>query len=305
MSAGAVYAGLAFAMWGLFPLYFLQIASVSPLEVVLHRSVWSLVFVFGLLAVLGRWRWLADLAAQPRRIGLALVCALLLSGTWLVYVLAVQEGHLVEASLGYFINPLLNVILGVLVLRERLRRVQWAAVALAALGVLWLTLQTGRPPWIALTLALSFGLYGLLRKTAALGPLEGLALETLVISPVMVPALVWWTLAHGGAMSRGDIGLDAWLVLSGPLTALPLLLFAAGARRLPLATLGLLQYLAPTLQLLLGIWVFHEPFDATRLVGFGLIWAALALYSADAAGLLPRRRRADAGPMPQPEPPGR
>jgi chloramphenicol-sensitive protein RarD len=281
MNIGIVYASLAFVMWGLFPLYFRQIASVPPLEVVLHRSVWSLCFVLGVLAVLRRWGWMRELAAQPRRLGLFAISALLLSGNWLIYVFAVQSGHVIDASLGYFINPIVNVLLGVLVLHERLRRVQWAAVGLALLGVLWLTATAGRLPWIALVLAVSFGLYGLMRKTASLGALEGLALETMWLAPLVLPLLAWWTLRGSGAMARGDLALDAWLVIGGPLTALPLLLFAAGARRLPLTTLGLLQYLSPTIQLGLGVWVFAEPFDRTRLVGFAFIWSALALYSLD------------------------
>ncbi len=295
MKRGTLYATLAFAIWGLFPLYFTRVASVSPLEVVLHRSAWSLLFVLGLLTVLRRWAWLGPTLRQPRRLALFALSALLLSGNWLVYVLAVQSGHVVEASLGYFINPLLNVLLGVVVLHERLRPTQTAAVALATLGVAWLTWQAGHLPWIALVLAGSFGLYGLLRKTAPLGALEGLALENLLLAPFVLPALAWWTWGHGGAMSRGDGALTAWLLLAGPLTALPLLLFAAGARRLPLATLGMLQYLGPTLQLLLGVWVFGEPFDGRRLMGFGLIWAALLLVSADAAGLKLSRLRPLAG----------
>jgi chloramphenicol-sensitive protein RarD len=282
MNPGITYALLAFVMWGLFPLYFRQIASVPALEVVLHRSVWSLVFVLALLAGLRRFGWLRQLAAQPRRLGLFAISALLLSCNWLLYVYAVQSGQVVEASLGYFINPLVNVVLGVLVLHERLRPAQWAAVALAALGVLWLSIMFGRVPWIALLLALSFGLYGLMRKTATLGALEGLALETLLLAPLVAPLLAWWTLRGDGAMARGDLALDAWLLVGGPLTALPLLLFAAGARRLPLATVGLLQYVSPTIQLALGVWVFGEPFERTRLIGFACIWAGLALYSLDA-----------------------
>jgi len=289
MNPGLIHAALAFAAWGMYPLYFKAIASVPPLEVVLQRSVWSLVFMLGLLTVLRRWGWLRGLAAQPRRLGLFALSALLLSVNWLIYVMAVQDGHIVEASLGYFINPLVNVLLGVAVLRERLRRVQWVAVALAAAGVLWLTLLTGRLPWIALVLAGSFGLYGLLRKTATLGAIEGFALETLLLAPVVVPALLWWTFARHGVLVQGDAGLIGWVLLSGPLTTVPLLLFAAGARRLKLATLGLVQYLAPTISLLLGVWVFHEPFDAQRLIGFAFIWAGLALVSADALGLRPWR----------------
>jgi chloramphenicol-sensitive protein RarD len=295
MNAGIAYATLAFVMWGLFPLYFRHIAAVPPLEVVLHRSAWSLLFVMGLLAALRRFGWLRELAAQPRRLGSFALSALLLAVNWLLYVYAVQSGQVVEASLGYFINPIVSVLLGVLVLHERLNKAQWCAVALAAVGVLWLTLLAGRLPWIALMLAVSFGLYGLMRKTASLGALEGLALETLLLAPLVLPALAWWSYSGRGAMAQGDPALAAWLIIGGPLTALPLLLFAASARRLPLATVGLLQYLSPTIQLALGVWVFHEPFDRTRLVGFGFIWAGLALYSADGW----RRSRQSQQPVPQ------
>ncbi len=282
MNSGLLYAVLAFGLWGVFPLYFREVASVSPMEVVLHRSVWSLVFMTLLLTVMRRWAWLPPLLKQPRVLKVFALSAALVAGNWFVYVYAVQVGAVVEASLGYFINPLLNVLLGVFVLHERLRRVQWAAVALAALGVLWLTWWAGRPPWIALVLAGSFGLYGLIRKTAPLGALEGLMLETLVMAPVVVPWLVGWSVWGGSALSKGDLAINTWLVMAGPLTALPLLAFAAAARRLKLATLGLVQYLGPTLQLLLGVWVFHEAFDLQRLVGFVLIWSALALYSGEA-----------------------
>jgi chloramphenicol-sensitive protein RarD len=281
MNIGLVYAALAFAIWGLFPLYIRQLATVSPVEIVLHRSVWSLVFVLVVLSALRRWAWIGEVLRDPRRIRVFAVSSLLLAVNWLVYVYAVNSNRVVDASLGYFINPLVNVMLGVLVLHERLRRPQWVAVGLAATGVLWLTLLTGQLPWIALVLALSFGTYGLLRKTASLGALEGLALETFLLAPLVVPWLLWWTWQHGGALTRGDATLTFWLVAAGPLTALPLLLFAAGARRLPLATVGLMQYLGPSIQLALGIWVFHEPFDSRRLVGFALIWSALAVYSLD------------------------
>jgi chloramphenicol-sensitive protein RarD len=281
MNAGLAYATLAFVAWGLFPLYFRWLQSVDALEVSLHRSAWTLVLVIALLTALRRWQWLVPVLRQPRGLLPIALSAALLFGNWLVYVWAVQHGHVVEASLGYFINPLVNVTLGVLVLRERLNRVQWLAVGIAAAGVLWMTLMTGRAPWIALVLAFSFGLYGLLRKTSSLGAIEGLALETLLLSPLVVPWLLWWAAQEGSGMGRGDPLLVALLLGTGPLTALPLLWFAAGARRLPLATLGLVQYVAPTLQFLIGWWVFGEPVDAQRLVGFALIWLALALYSAD------------------------
>ena len=282
MNPGLFYAFGAFTIWGLFPLYFVLIRQVAPFEVVLQRSLWSLVFLGLLLTGLKRWAWLKQVLAEPRKLPLFAFSALLLACNWLVYVYAIQSQQVVEASLGYFINPLVNVLLGVLVLREKLSRVKWVAVALAAAGVAWLTWHLGRLPWIALVLACSFGVYGLVRKTSSLGALEGLALETLLLSPLVLPVLLWWTATHDGAWSQGDLGVSAWLALSGPLSALPLLLFAAAARRLPLATVGLVQYLSPSIQLLLGIWVFHEPFSTARLVGFGCIWAALALVSAEA-----------------------
>ncbi|MDP2004437.1 MAG: EamA family transporter RarD [Rubrivivax sp.] len=291
MHTGLVYALLAFGSWGLFPLYFALVAQVPPLEVVLHRSVWSLLLVLGVLAWQRRWAWLGETLRQPKRVALFATSALLLASNWLVYVMAVQTGHVAEASLGYFINPLVNVLLGVLVLHERLRPLQWLSVAVAAAGVLWLTWQGGRLPWIALVLAGSFGVYGLLRKIAPLGALEGLALENLLLAPLAVPVLLWWSFLHDGVLATGPGSLIALLLLSGPLTALPLLWFAGAARRLKLATLGLVQYIAPTLQLMLAVWVFHEPFDSVRLVGFVMIWSALALVSADALGWRPGVRR--------------
>lgn len=282
MNPGLLYALLAFGSWGLFPLYLRLVASVPPLELVAHRSTWSLVFLLGMLALLRRWAWLAELRRQPRQVLLFGATALLLSVNWLVYVYAVMAGQVLDASLGYFINPLVSVLLAVLVLRERLRVAQWLAVALAAAGVLWLTLQAGRLPWVALALAVSFAIYGLLRKTARLGALEGLTLETLLLAPLVLPLLAWFTLQPGGAMARGDLALNGLLWLSGPLTALPLLFFGAAARRLPLATVGLLQYLSPTLQFLLGVYVFHEPMQPARLVGFAFIWSGLAVYSGHA-----------------------
>jgi chloramphenicol-sensitive protein RarD len=297
MNIGMLQAALAFVTWGLFPLYFLLIPQVPPLEVVLHRSTWALLLVLAILAWQGRWSWLRETLKQPKRLWMFSASALLLSANWLLYVYAVQAGHVAEASLGYFINPLLNVLLGVLVLRERLRPLQWLAVALAALGVAWLTWQAGRLPWIALALAGTFGLYGLIRKTASLGALEGLALENLLLAPLVLPALLWLSFAQGGVLSQGPASQIGWLMLGGPLTAFPLLMFAAGARKLPLATLGMLQYIGPTLQLLLAVWVFHEPFSTQRLIGFAFIWAALLVMSAEGLGFT---RRWSAKPAPAP-----
>ncbi|MBV8502479.1 MAG: EamA family transporter RarD [Paucibacter sp.] len=276
---GMLYAFLAYAIWGLFPLYFKQLKGVDALEVIAHRTLWSLAVLLATLTVLRRWAWLGAALKNRRLVGSFALSALLLSGNWLVYVWAVQNGHVVEASLGYFINPLVSVALGYLVLRERPRPLQWAAVALAAAGVLWLTVSAGRLPWIALVLALSFGFYGLMRKTAALGALEGLTLETLLLAPLAALALGWWT-AHGqSAFVTGTPTVIGWLLFAGPLTAVPLLMFAAGARRITLTMLGLMQYIAPTLQFSLGVWVYGEPVDGHKLIGFAMIWTALAAYS--------------------------
>ena len=281
MSKGVLAAILAYVCWGLFPLYIKHLAQVPALEIVIHRSVWSLVFVFALLALLRRFAWLGALAHQPRVWGRFALTALLLSTNWLVYVWAVNHDRLLDASLGYFINPLVNVLLGYVVLHERPRAGQWLAVALAGAGVLWLTLAAGQLPWISLVLALSFGFYGLLRKTATLGALEGLALESLLLAPLTVGLLALTLWRGDGAFAQGDLSLDLWLLAAGPFTAIPLLLFAIGARRVTLATLGLLQYLGPSIQFVLGVYLYHEPFSAVRGVGFALIWTALLLYSAE------------------------
>jgi chloramphenicol-sensitive protein RarD len=279
MNIGIVYSLLAYMIWGLFPLYFKQLSHVPALEVVMHRTVWSLLFVMLLLLILKRWAWMRDLARQPKVLAAFAVSALLLSSNWLIYVWAVQNQHVQDASLGYFILPLVNVALAFMVLKERPRVGQWVAVGIATIGVLWLTIQGGRLPWIALLLALTFGVYGLLRKVAVLGPLEGLTLETMMLTPI---ALVYMGvgLAQGNSvLLQGDWATNAWLMVAGPLTAIPLLLFAAGARRIPMTTVGILQYASPTILFALSVLVFHEPIQSTRLVGFVFIWGALVVYT--------------------------
>lgn len=281
MSLGVLYAASAFSLWGIFPLYFKQLAWVPAGELLVHRILWSLVLVAVLLTWRRRWAWLGPVLRQPRVLLAFAASALLLSCNWLTYIWAVQHGHVIEASLGYFINPLVNVLLGCTLLHERLRRVQWMALALAAAGVLWLTLQAGTLPWIALVLASTFGVYGLLRKVAPLGALEGLTLETLLLAPLAGLALGVLLVEGRSHFPAPDLAGNLWLMAAGPFTAIPLLLFAAGARRITLATLGLLQYIGPSIQFAIGLWVFGEPFSTSRLVGFVLIWAALALYSAE------------------------
>ncbi|TXT36957.1 MAG: chloramphenicol-sensitive protein RarD [Comamonadaceae bacterium] len=279
MNTGVLYAALAYTCWGLFPIFFKQLSHVNAFEVVMHRMVWSLLFLVCVLAVLKRWAWLRELLRQPRVLAAFALSALLLSANWSVYVWAVHNAHVVDASLGYFILPLVNVAFGFIFLKERPRPGQWLAVAVAATGVLWLALQAGRLPWVALVLAFTFGFYGLLRKVATLGALEGLTLETLLLAPFAAGLLVWWTWHGQGALVQGDMATLGWLLLAGPLTAVPLLLFAAGARRIPMATLGILQYISPSLQMLVGVWLYGEAFESARFAGFGLVWSALVIYS--------------------------
>ncbi|WP_312307292.1 EamA family transporter RarD [Pulveribacter sp.] len=279
MHPGILYATLAYTAWGLFPLYFRQLASVSALEVIAHRTLWSLVFVAVVLVARRQLGWIAPALRQPRLVGVFALSALLLAANWLVYVWAINAGHVLDASLGYFILPLLNVALGYAVLHERPRRGQWLAVGVAALGVLWLTVQAGQLPWIGLFIALTFCGYGLLRKMAPLGALHGLALETALLAPLAVGLLAWWAWLGQAAWPQAGVADALWLLSAGPVTAVPLLLFAAGARRIPLATMGLLQYIAPSLQFLSGIWLLGESVQPVRLVGFVLIWVALALFT--------------------------
>jgi chloramphenicol-sensitive protein RarD len=289
MRTGIINATLAFLCWGLFPLYFHALNEVPSGQILAHRVLWSLLFLAIVLTVRRQWKWLPAVLRQPRVIGSFVASALLLSANWLVYIWSVNNGHVIEASLGYFINPLVNIMFGYLLLKERLRAGQWAAIALAALGVAWLTWQAGTVPWIALILAATFGGYGLMRKTAALGALEGLSFETMALFPLALGYVIWLSLHGQNSFINTTADSTRWLlVAAGPITAIPLLLFAAGARKIPLSALGLLQYISPTIQFLLGVWLFHEAFSAERLVGFLLIWSALALYAAE--GLWRNRR---------------
>lgn len=276
---GLLYGISAYGLWGLFPLFFKQLQHVGSLEVVLHRMVWSLAFVLLVLAALRRWTWLREALRSPRLLATFAVSSLLLAANWLTYIWAVNNGHVLDASLGYFILPLVNVALGFVFLHERPRPGQWLAFGIAAAGVLWLALLTGHVPWIALGLALSFGFYGLIRKLAPLGALEGMSLETMLLAPLAAVALLWGH--QSGSMPANDTHTWLLFLLCGPVTAIPLLLFSAGARRVPLSTMGILQYLTPTILLFLGTLLYGEPFAGPRLAGFALIWTALLLYSVD------------------------
>lgn len=281
MRSGILSAALAFLCWGLFPIYFHALGDVPPVQILAHRVLWSLAFLLLVLALRRQWKWLSQVR-QPRVFWSFAASALLLSANWLVYIWAVKNGHVIEASLGYFINPLVNIMFGYLLLKERMRPAQWCAIAIAALGVGWLTWQSGSVPWIALFLAASFGGYGLLRKTAALGALEGLSFETMVLFPFAAAYVGWLTVTGDNAFLNAPLdSTRILLIMAGPITAIPLLLFATGARKIPLSILGLLQYLSPTIQFLLGVWLFHEAFSSDRLVGFLMIWAALALFAGE------------------------
>lgn len=287
--------GLAFAaygLWGLLPLYWLTLRPATPLEIMAHRVVWSVVFVAVLVLVLRRTAWLRTLRRRPRAAAGLAVAAVLIGVNWYTYIYGVNSGHVVETSLGYFVNPLVAVLLGVLVLRERLRPTQWAAVGLGTVAVVVLTVDYGALPWISLVLAVSFGLYGLVKKVVAAPPLEGLGVESAVLA---VPALAYLaTLETGGQAAFGHTGTGHGLLLAGAgiVTAVPLLFFAGAANRVPLSTIAMVQYLAPTLQFLIGVLLLGEPMPAARWVGFGLVWLALAVFTADALRHVRRTRRA-------------
>lgn len=280
-AAGTLCTGLAFVLWGALPVYWKALQQVDSLEIIAHRIVWSLAFTAALVTFLGLWRGVARALRSRRSAGLLVLSSTLLTLNWLTYVWGVNHGQIVETSLGYFITPLVNVALGVIFLRERLRPAQVAAFLLAGGGVIYLIVRQGRFPWIAFALAGSFAFYGLLRKTAALESLPGLTAETAMLTVpagVFLAALAW---NGGGGLGHADAWTHVLLVGTGLVTAVPLLLFAHGARRIRLSTVGILQYLSPTGTFLLGVLVYHEAFDPARVVAFVLIWVALAIYAAE------------------------
>lgn len=285
---GATFA--AFIIWGLFPLYWRELVVVPPLQITAHRIVWCTLFVVGFLLWRNGTGWLSATLARPHAVPMLLASSVLVSINGVLYVWAVNSGFVVETSLGYFINPLVNVLLGVIVLQERLNSRQWMAVALAAAGVAWLTWGLGRLPWIALTLATSFGLYGLIRKLVAVDAAPGLGVESLIMLLPALGYILWCERAGTGGFGHVGRYEDALLIIGGGLTALPLIAFAYGARRIPLSMVGIIQYVGPTMQLLTGVLLFGEPFSYTQLIGFGCIWGALALYAADGLWRLRIRR---------------
>ncbi|WP_308280909.1 EamA family transporter RarD [Streptomyces lomondensis] len=282
----------AYGMWGLVPLFWPLLKPAGALEILAHRMVWSLVFVGAALLVLRRWAWAGELLRQPRRLGLITVAATVITVNWGLYIWAVNSGHVVEASLGYFINPLVTIAMGVLLLKERLRPVQWAAVGTGCAAVVVLTVGYGQPPWISLCLAFSFATYGLVKKKVNLGGVESLAAETAIQFLPALGFLVWLTLRGDATFGTEGVGHAALLASAGIVTALPLVCFGAAAIRVPLSTIGLLQYLTPVFQFLLGVLYFHEEMPPERWAGFALVWLALTLLTWDALRTARRASRA-------------
>ncbi len=279
MNRGIWFAIGAYGFWGLFPIYWKWLTHVSALQLIGHRIIWSCVILLVIVWVTRQWQSFRAAIAAPRVLRIYVAAAMVLTINWLVYVWGVNAGFIIETSLGYFINPLLSVSMGVIILRERLRPLQWIPVILAAIGVAYLTIAYGSLPWIALTLAFSFGTYGLVKKLAPLNSLYGLTLETAIL---FIPAFLFLIFSDAtgqGAFLHTGIVSDILLIGAGVVTTIPLLLFASAARRIPLSFIGILQYIAPTLQFLLGVLVYREPFSLTQFIGFGIVWVALIIFA--------------------------
>lgn len=294
MKKGILFGIGAYALWGFFPVYWKLLQQVPALQLLGHRIGWSFLLLLAVIVTTKQW---ADFRAQltKRTLFIYLIAALLIGVNWLTYVWAVNAGFIVESSLGYFINPLISVLLGVIILRERLRPAQWIPLGLAAAGVIYLTTHYGRLPWIALTLAFTFGLYGLVKKLAPLGSLHGLTFETGILFLPALAYLLFSEINGTGAFLHAGIASDLLMVGAGAVTTIPLLMFASAARSIPLTIVGLLQYIAPTLQFLLGVLVYKEPFNQTRLIGFSIVWLALIIFWVENY----LARRAAAEPVPE------
>jgi chloramphenicol-sensitive protein RarD len=277
MNKGIWYALGAYVLWGLFPIYWKWLHDVPALQLISHRIGWSFILLMIVIIATRQWTKLRSTLTW-RVLGIYLIAGLLLSVNWLIYVWGVNTEHVVETSLGYFINPLLSVLLGMIFLKERLRPLQWLPVGLAALGVVYLTWTYGSLPWIALSLAFSFGFYGLVKKTSPLGSLFGLTLETGLVFLPALGYLVYVQIVGQGAFGHSGVVPDLLMVGTGIVTAIPLLMFASAARRIPLTMVGIMQYIAPTMQFLLGVLIYKEPFTTTSLIGFSLVWIALVVF---------------------------
>jgi len=278
MNKGIWYGIGAYILWGFFPIYWKFLHPVSALQVIGHRIGWSFIMLAIYIAATKQWQAFRAVAFNPKTIGIYAVASVLLSVNWLIYVWGVNSGFIVETSLGYFINPLLSVLLGVVFLRERLRPLQWIPVGLAAVGVIYLTFVYGHLPWIALSLAVSFGFYGFVKKLSPLGSLYGLTLETGIVFPIALIYLVVVGINGSGAFLHDGTLIDVFLIGAGVVTTIPLLMFASAAKQIPLTIVGLLQYIAPTLQFLIGVFLYKEPFDFSHLIGFAIVWLALIIF---------------------------
>ncbi|MFG1813579.1 EamA family transporter RarD [Kribbella sp. NPDC049174] len=307
LDKGLLFGAAAYGIWGLFPLYWRLLDNVGAVEALAHRFVWALVICVVLLRIRPRAGWWRELRQRPEALRFLAVAAVVIAFNWYLYIWGVHHARVVETSLGYFISPLVTVMLGVLLFRERLRRPQWLAICLAVAAVAWLTFDYGRVPWVAIGLALTFATYGVLKKKAATGAVESLAVEATIIMPFTLGYLVWLDLVGRAAFVHAGWSTTLLLIAAGPATAIPLLFFAGAATRIPLTYLGLLQYLTPSIQFLLGIFVFHEPMPPARLAGFVLIWTALAIFSGETLHHLRKlrrqARRLTAEPPPPAEPP--
>ena len=296
MNKGIWYGIGAYALWGFFPIYWKFLHQVSALQVIGHRIGWSFLLLIAYIFITKQWRDFRSIAFKPKTIGIYSIAAVLLSINWLIYVWGVNSGFIVETSLGYFINPLLSVLLGVVFLRERLRPMQWVPVGLATFGVIYLTFVYGRLPWIALSLAFSFGFYGFVKKLSPLGSLYGLTLETGIVFPVALIYLAIVGFNGTGAFLHTGTLVDVFLIGAGLVTTIPLLMFASAAKQIPLTIVGLLQYIAPTLQFLLGVFIYKEPFDHAHFIGFAIVWVALIIFVAESYFA----NRAPMQPVPEP-----
>ncbi|MDY4162347.1 MAG: EamA family transporter RarD [Sutterella sp.] len=288
---GVLYTLSAYVLWGLFPFYFHALNDIGALEILAHRIVWSLVFVALILIVLKRGAWIRDVLRRPKTLLIFTATSALIACNWGTYVYAIVSGRTLEASLGYFVNPLMSVALGAFFLRERLRRAQLAAVALAACGVLWITWQTGTAPLLGLAMAGSFAVYGLLRKIAPLGSLEGMALESSMLFPAAALYLGWLCGSGTLVFAEASPSLRGLLMLAGPITTIPLLLFASGVRMISYSTVGIIQYVSPTIVFFIGLFIFGEPFSLDLFIGFVLIWTAVAVFAGESLLFARRIRR--------------
>lgn len=278
MNKGILSGIAAYAMWGFFPIYWKLLHDVPALQLLGHRIGWSFLLLMGFIFVTRQWQDFRTSAFNLKVLGIYTVAGVLLSINWLIYVWGVNAGFIVETSLGYFINPLLSVLFGVFFLREKLRPMQWVPIVIAAIGVTYLTVTYGRLPWIALSLAVSFGLYGLVKKLSPLGSVYGLTLETGIVFPIALIYLIFVQVNGTGEFLHDGLTVDLLLIGGGIVTTIPLLMFASAAKQIPLNMIGVLQYFAPTIQFLIGVFIYKEPFDTTRLIGFGIVWLALIIF---------------------------